>query len=34
MFSGDKINMTENRPVRHVALRNQSPRRLRLMGLM
>lgn len=32
MFNGDKINSTENRPVLHVALRNQSDRPILIDG--
>lgn len=32
MFSGDKINITEHRPVLHIALRNRSNRPIRVDG--
>ncbi len=33
MFSGDKINMTKNRPVLHVALPNRSSRPTQVDGV-
>jgi glucose-6-phosphate isomerase len=32
MFDGRRINITENRPVLHIALRNQSPRPIQVEG--